>query len=68
MVRDIENKFNEFYKPYGIFFTRYDTRYHGKTKTFRDFGKEDTDIDDNKYEYVPPENFSDSYQSLVKKN
>lgn len=67
-VKEVEKKFNEFYKPHGIFFTRYDTRYHGKTKTFRDIGKEDTNMDDDKNEYVPPENFSDSYQSLVKKD
>lgn len=62
----LKEKFDSFYKDHGIVFTKYDTSYHGKTKTFRDLWKIDNDPDDNKDEYVPPENFKKSYQALRK--
>lgn len=62
----LKEKFDKFYKDHGIVFTKYDTSYHGKTKTFRDLWKIDNDPDDHKAEYVPPENFKKSYQALRK--
>lgn len=62
----VKVKFDFFYKPRWIIFLRYDTTYHWKTKTFRDLWKVDNSTDDNKDEYVPPENFATSYQALRK--
>lgn len=66
--KQLKEKFDDFYKPYGIVFTKYDTSYHGKTKTFKDLWKTDNDDEEEKLEYVPPENFTDSYQALRKNN
>lgn len=66
VFKQLKNKFDDFYKTYWVLFTKYDTSYHGKTKTFRDLWKVNTDEEDEKNEYVPEENFQDSYQALRK--